>query len=181
MSLVISAYFTWCQHQYQLVLLHELDNKPKVPRPVKMDAIQVSLSFISTLSNYVHQHCTQILNTNMRGMQIANPAYSDASCRESLQRVHFHLIGALKHSILTFLHLYARYILTRDLIFFILHILVPTFMRVRYLEMFDLWTHFLHHPSYVFPGGVGQCGFHGVGSRPDVCIHGVDTCGVNFN
>lgn len=105
MSLVISAYFTWCQHQYQLVLLHELDNKPKVPRPVKMDAIQVSLSFISTLSNYVHQHCTQILNTNMRGMQIANPAYSDASCRESLQRVHFHLIGALKHSILTFLHL----------------------------------------------------------------------------
>lgn len=103
-----------------------------------MAAIQVSLSFISTLSNYVHQHCTQILNTNMRGMQIANPAYSDASFRESLQRVHFHLNGALKHSILTFLHLYARYILTRDLIFFILHILVPTFMRVRYLEMFDL-------------------------------------------
>lgn len=99
-------------------MLHELDNKPKVPCPVEMAAIQLSLSFISTLSNYFHQYCTQILNTNMPGTQIAKPAYSDASCRESPQRVHFHLIGVLKHSILTFLHLYARYILTRNLIFF---------------------------------------------------------------
>lgn len=58
-----------------------------------------------------------------------------------LQRVsesmHSHLIGELKHFILT-VFAFIRYIITRDLIYWILNILVPAFMRVRYLEMFDL-------------------------------------------
>lgn len=132
------------------------------------------------------QLCSSVLYTNTKYKHARHANCKASVFRCFMQRVSAKAAFSFSWSIKTFnfdnFALICKIYPNKRLdFFFILHILVPAFMRVRYLEMFDLWTHFLHHPSYVFPGGVGQCGFHGVGSRPDVCIHGVDTCGVNFN